>query len=84
MNHISHVLFLVLKTCQNLNSGDAQLRHVTLAARHLSHQSKKVKHRFQHFSTVFRVCIQYVSPLVGLEPSVLSINIAETSSRKTE
>ena len=47
MNHISHVLFLVQKTCQNPNLGDAKLRHITFAARNLSHQSKKVRHCFQ-------------------------------------
>ena len=47
MNHISHVLFLILKSYQNQNSGDAQPRDISLAARHLSHQSKKVRHRFQ-------------------------------------
>ena len=47
MNHISHALFLILKSCQNKKSGDAQPRYISLAARHLSHQSKKVRHRFQ-------------------------------------
>ena len=48
MNHRSHVLFLVLKICQKPNPGDEQLRGVSLAARHPSNQSKKVRHRFQH------------------------------------
>ena len=33
MNHISHALFLVLKTCQNPNPGDAQRRDISLSAR---------------------------------------------------
>ena len=33
-------LFLVLKTCQNQNPGEDQLRDVSLAARHPSHQNK--------------------------------------------
>ena len=48
MNHITHLLFLALKTCQNLNPGDAQLEDINLAARHPSHQSKKVRDRFQY------------------------------------
>ena len=48
MNHITHLLFLALKTCQNRNHGDAQLEDITLAARHPSHQSKKVSDRFQY------------------------------------
>ena len=43
MNHVIHALILVLKACQNPNTGDDQL-----AVRHPSHQSKKVRHRFQH------------------------------------
>ena len=42
MNHISHALFLVLKTCQNPNPGDAQLRDISLSARRPSHQCKKL------------------------------------------
>ena len=45
---MNHVLFLVLKTCQNPNLGDAQLKNISLAARHPSHQSRNIKHRFQH------------------------------------
>ena len=48
MNHISHVLFLAPKTCQNPNPGDAELKDIPLAARHPSFQCKKVRHRFQH------------------------------------
>ena len=48
MNHITHLLFLALKTCQNLNPGDARLEDITLAARYPSHQSKKVRDRFQY------------------------------------
>ena len=48
MNFVSHVLFLVLKTCQNSNPGDVQLRDISLAARHPSHQSKKGRKHFQH------------------------------------
>ena len=48
MNHISHVLFVVLKTCQNRNLGDTQLRDKSLTTRHPSHQSKKIFNRFQH------------------------------------
>ena len=42
MNHISHALFLVLKTCQNPNPGDAQRRDISLSARRPSHQCKKL------------------------------------------
>ena len=48
MNHITLVLFLALKTCQNPNPGDAQIRDISLAARHSSHQSNTIRHRFQH------------------------------------
>ena len=41
-NHISHVLFLVLKSCQNPNPEDAQLRDIFFAARHTPFQSKKL------------------------------------------
>ena len=40
MNHINHVLFHVLKTCQNTNPGDAHLRNVFLAAIFASLQAK--------------------------------------------
>ena len=87
MNHINHVLFLVLKTCPNPNSRDIQLRVTSLASRHSSHQGKS-QTPFSTFrlqsAIVLRVRIQYVSLLVGLEPSVLSINIIETSSQKPE
>ena len=42
MDHLSHVLFLVLKTYQNQNPGDAQLRDISFVARHNSHQSRKL------------------------------------------
>ena len=48
---MNHVLFLVLKTCLNPNPGDAQLKDISLTAKHPSHQSKKakkVRHRSQH------------------------------------
>ena len=48
MNHISHVLFFVLKICQNPNPGDAQLSDTTLATRYTSHQSKKL-------DTIFKI-----------------------------
>ena len=48
---MNHVLFLVLKTCQNPNPGDAKLRDIALAAKHPSHQSKKVK----KLDTVFNI-----------------------------
>ena len=40
---MNHALFLVLKTCQNSKPGDDKLRYISLAAKHPSHQSKKVK-----------------------------------------
>ena len=48
MNHVSHVLSLVLKTCQNPNPRDVHLRDIFLAAIHPSHHSKNVRHSFQH------------------------------------
>ena len=48
---MSHVQLLVLKTCQNTNSGDAQLRDISLAAKYTSHQGKKVK----KLDTVFNI-----------------------------
>ena len=41
MNHITLVLFLVLKTCQNPNPGDTQLKDISIATRPPSHQRKK-------------------------------------------
>ena len=68
MNHLSHVLFLILKICQNPNPGNAQVKDITLAA--------GVK--------AFSIPFQYVSLLVGLQPLLLSTNITEMLSRKPE
>ena len=48
---MNHVLFLVLKTCQNPKPGDAKVRDISLAAKHSPHQSKKVK----MLGTVFNI-----------------------------
>ena len=48
---MNHVLFLVLKTWQSSNPGDIKLRDISLAAKHPSHQSKKVK----TLDTVFNI-----------------------------
>ena len=47
MNDVSHVLSLILKTCENPNSEDAQIKDISLATRHPSHQSKILRHRIQ-------------------------------------
>ena len=46
---MNHVLFLVLKACQNPNPGDAKQRDIS--SKHPSHQSKKVK----DLDTVFNI-----------------------------
>ena len=87
MYHISHVLFLVLKSCQNLNPGDARLRDISLAARHSSHQSITLDTVF-NFQTIGWYSFQGLHSIgfsfSRFEPSVLSINITETLSRKPE
>ena len=87
MNHISHVLFLILKKCQNPNPRNAQVRDITLAARIPRHKGKQL----DTFSTfrpqcvkAFSIPFQYVSLLVGLQPSVLSTNITEMLAQKPE
>ena len=42
MNHINHVLLLVLRTCQSQSPGDAQLRDLPLATIHPPLQSKRL------------------------------------------
>ena len=87
MNHLSHVLFLILKICQNPNPGNAQVKDITLAARIPTHKGKQL----DTFSTfrpqsvkAFSIPFQYVSLLVGLQPPLLSTNITEMLSRKPE
>ena len=43
LNKYESCLFLALKTCQNPNLGDAQLRNISFAAKNPSHQSRKLK-----------------------------------------
>ena len=69
---MNHVLFLVLKTCQNPKPGDAKLRDISLAAKHPSHQSKKVK----KLGTVFNIQTMECYSFPGLHPICFSFNKA--------
>ena len=69
MNHISHVLFLVLKTCQNPNPAEAKLRDTSRAARHPSHQSEKL-------DTVFNIQTIECYSFQGSHPVRLSFSRA--------
>ena len=47
MNHINHVLFLILKTCQDPNPRDVQLRDIFFLVRHPPHKRKKIDATFK-------------------------------------
>ena len=85
MNRMSHVLFLVLKTCQNRNPRGSWVRDISLAARHPSYRDKKLDTAL-NIQTIG--CYSFASSMFlfqwgwSNQSSFLSINITETLSRK--
>ena len=67
MNHINHVLLLILRTCQSQNPADAQLRDILIAAIHPPLQNKRLLTDFNiqiigyyTFHSLHPVCFSFV------------------------